>query len=149
VEVLAQRAILVLRHALGASLLLLILLTLMQVTLRYLFRHSIDWVEEISVIVLTWLAWLGAMVLWLQRRHPAVDIVAGALSPSARRHVQRLFDATAIAIGIGLVVSTAGTIDAFAGLELAGLGIDSAIKYQPVMAGGAGLALAGFVNLLR
>jgi TRAP-type C4-dicarboxylate transport system permease small subunit len=149
VELFARRAILVLRHALGASLLLLILLTLMQVTLRYLFRHSIDWVEEISVIVLTWLAWLGATLLWLQRRHPAVDIAAGALSPSARRALQRLFDAAAIVAGVGLVVSTAGTIDAFAGLELAGLGIDSAIKYQPIMAGGGGLALAGLVNLLR
>ena len=148
-ELFAQRAMLILRHALGASLLLLIMLTLMQVTLRYLFRHSIDWVEEISVIVLTWLAWLGATLLWLQRRHPAVDILAGALSPSARRQLHRLFDATAVVVGIGLAVSTAGTIDAFAGLELAGLGIDSAIKYQPVLAGGAGLALAGLVNLLR
>src|SRR5262249_44655495 len=95
-ELFAQRAMLILRHVLGASLLLLIMLTLMQVMLRYLFRHSIDWVEEISVIVLTWLAWLGATLLWLQRRHPAVDILAGALSPSARRQLHRAFHATAL-----------------------------------------------------
>jgi TRAP-type C4-dicarboxylate transport system permease small subunit len=149
VELFAQRTVGLLRHALGASLLLLVLLTLMQVTLRYLFRHSIDWVEEISVVVLTWLAWLGATLLWLQRRHPAVDILASVLSPAARRRLQRLFDAVAIVVGVGLVVSTAGTIDAFAGIELAGLGLDSAIKYEPIMAGGAGLACAGLVNLLR
>ena len=95
-ERLAERAIFILRQALGASLLLLVLLTLMQVALRYLFHHSIDWVEEISVIVLTWLAWLGATLLWLQRRHPAVDILAGALSPPARLLLHRLFDATAV-----------------------------------------------------
>jgi TRAP-type C4-dicarboxylate transport system permease small subunit len=149
VERLAERAVLVLRQILGASLLLLVLLTLMQVALRYLFRHSIDWVEEISVIVLTWLAWVGATLLWLQRRHPAVDILVGSLPPSGRRMLHRLFDTTAVVVGIGMVMSTLGTMDAFVGIELAGLGIDSAIKYQPIMAGGAGLALAGLVNLLR
>jgi TRAP-type C4-dicarboxylate transport system permease small subunit len=149
VERLAGRAMVVLRQALGAGLLLLILLTLMQVALRYLFRNSIDWIEEISVVVLTWLAWVGAALLWLQRRHPAVDIVVGALSPAARRILHRLFDGIAIVVGVGLAVSTLGTIDAFAGIELAGLGIDSAVKYQPILAGGVGLALAGLVNLLR
>ena len=55
----------------------------------------------------------------------------------------------AIAVLGGLAVSTLGTIDMFAGIELAGLGIDSGIKYQPVLAGGIGLAFAGTVNLLR
>ena len=145
----AAAAIVALRQALGASLLLLILLTLMQVVLRYAFSHSIDWVEEISVVVLTWLAWVGATLLWLQRRHPAVDIVIGSLSPAARHRLERLFDVVAVAVGVGLVVSTLGTIQAFAGMELAGLGIDSSVKYEPVLAGGAGLALAGLVNLLR
>lgn len=145
----AAAAIVALRQALGASLLLLILLTLMQVVLRYAFSHSIDWVEEISVVVLTWLAWVGATLLWLQRRHPAVDIVIGSLSPAARHRLERLFDVVAVAVGVGLVVSTLGTIQAFEGMELAGLGIDSSVKYEPVLAGGAGLALAGLVNLLR
>jgi hypothetical protein len=48
-----------------------------------------------------------------------------------------------------LAVSTLGTIDAFDGIELAGLGIDSAVKYQPIFAGGLGLAAAGLMNLLR
>ena len=133
----------------GAGLLVLILLTLMQVTLRYFFRHSIDWVEEISVVVLTWLAWIGATMLWLQRRHPAVDIVIGGCSPATRLALHRLFDGLAIVLGIGLAVATWGTIDMFAGIELAGLGIDSAVKYQPILAGGIGLAFAGLVNLLR
>jgi TRAP-type C4-dicarboxylate transport system permease small subunit len=148
-EAFAQRAIGLLRQAMGAGLLILIALTLMQVTLRYLFRHSIDWVEEISVVVLTWLAWIGATMLWLQRRHPAVDIVIGGLSPAARRALHQAFDVTAVVVGIGLAISTWGTIDMFAGIELAGLGIDSAVKYQPILAGGVGLAFAGGVNLLR
>jgi TRAP-type C4-dicarboxylate transport system permease small subunit len=149
VEAFAQRSVRLLRQAMGAGLLILILLTLMQVALRYVFRHSIDWVEEVSVVVMTWLAWVGATMLWLQRRHPAVDIVVGSLSPSARRVLHGLFDVMAIVLGIGLAVSTWGTLDMFAGMELAGLGIDSAVKYQPVLAGGVGLAFAGVVNLLR
>lgn len=148
-EAFAQRCIAVLRQATGLCLLTLIALTLMQVVLRYVFRHSIDWVEEISVVVLTWLAWVGATLLWLQRRHPAVDLVIAALPPTARRALQRLFDVAAIVLGVGLAISAWHTIDMFAGIELAGLGIDSAVKYQPIVAGGAGLAVAGALNLLR
>ncbi|MFO1157299.1 MAG: TRAP transporter small permease subunit [Reyranellaceae bacterium] len=148
-EGVAQRAIALLRQAMGAGLLLLVGLTLMQVGLRYLLHHSIDWVEEISVVVLTWLAWVGATLLWLQRRHPAVDLAIGALSPTGRLQLYRLFDVAAIVLGIGLAISTRGTIAMFDGIELAGLGIDSAVKYQPVLAGGVGLAFAGAINLLR
>lgn len=149
VEAFAQRCVAVLRHLTGASLLAMIALTLGQVGLRYVFGHSISWVEEISVVLLTWLAWLGATLLWLQRRHPAVDIVIGSLSPGVRASLHRGFDAIAVALGVGLAASALRTIDMFAGIELAGLGIDSGIKYQPIVAGGIGLALAGAVNLLR
>jgi TRAP-type transport system small permease protein len=148
-EVFAQRIIAVLRQVMGAGLLALIALTLMQVVLRYVFSHSLDWIEEISVVILTWLAWVGAMLLWLQRRHPAVDIVIGGLSARRRALFQRAFDVVAIVLGGWLAWSAWQTIDSFAGIELAGLGIDSAVKYQPILAGGVGLALAGIVNLLR
>jgi TRAP-type C4-dicarboxylate transport system permease small subunit len=149
VETFAAGCIAVLRHLAGASLLAMIALTLGQVGLRYLFGHSISWIEEISVVLLTWLAWLGATLLWLQRCHPAVDVVIGVLPAGARLMLHRLFDVTAIVLGAGLAVSALRTIDMFAGIELAGLGIDSAVKYQPIVAGGVGLACAGIVNLLR
>lgn len=148
-EAFAGRCVTALRQGLGAALLALIGLTLLQVTLRYLFRHSLEWVEEISVVILTWLAWAGAAMLWLQRRHPAVDIVVGALAPAARWRLQQLFDVLAVVLGGWLAWSAWHTLDMFAGIELAGLGIDSDVKYQPILAGGLGLAFAGIVNLLR
>ena len=69
-EAFAGRCVTVLRQLLGAALLALIVLTLLQVTLRYLFHHSLEWVEEISVVILTWLAWAGAAMLWLQQTMP-------------------------------------------------------------------------------
>ena len=68
---------------------------------------------------------------------------------SGRVGLQRAFDVVAIVLGGWLAWSAWQTIDSFAGLELAGLGIDSAVKYQPILAGGVGLVLAGIVNLLR
>src|SRR5258708_32064547 len=97
----------------GAGLLALIGLTLMQVTLRYVFHHSLDWVEEISVFVMTWLPWAGAALLWLHRRHPAVDIAARALSPRARDQLQRVFDDVADGLAAqpaGIARKSHGTI---------------------------------------
>lgn len=148
-EVFAQQCIAVLRHAMGGGLLALIGLTLVQVALRYLFGHSITWIEEISVVVLTWIAWVGATLLWLMRRHPAVDIVISGVTERVRAALHRSFDVAAVVLGVGLTVASLQTIDMFVGIELAGLGIDAAVKYQPILAGGIGLAFAGIVNLLR
>lgn len=135
------------RHALGAGLAFIAGLAVLQVVLRYVFAASITWVEEVSVLVLLWIAWTGAIHLWLARGHIAVDLLIGG-EGRGRELLNRVLDLAAIAGGLLLVWAAQTTVAAFGGILMGSLEIPGAIKFYPVVVGGAGLALAGAVNLL-
>jgi len=135
------------RHGLGAGLAFMAGLAVLQVVLRYLFAASITWVEEVSVLALLWIAWMGAVHLWLARGHIGVDLLVPTVG-KGRDRLNRLLDLSAIAGGLLLVWAAQATVAAFGGVVMGSLEIPGAIKYYPVVFGGAGLALAGLVNLL-
>ena len=138
----------VLASAIGAMLAALVLIALAQIVLRYFFGNSLIWAEEASVVLLLLMTWVGGPYLWLQRGHIAVDIFTKALSPITQSRLRRGSDLAAIPVGLLIAVLAWQTAAANQGMELAGLNIDSAWKYAPVIVGGILLALAGLTNLL-
>jgi len=147
-EIVHSRLSSVLAALVGLSLLTILSLAFLQVVLRYAFAASILWVEEVSVMGLGWMAWLGATQLWLQRQHISVDILP-ARHGVMRATLSRLADLLAVAFGVALFMVATTTIDAFAGIEMGSLEIDAGVKYYPLIGGGSGLALAGALNLWR
>jgi TRAP-type transport system small permease protein len=131
----------------GLLLAALVLLTLLQVVLRYVFSASLVWAEEASVIALIWMTWIGAAKLWLDRRHIEVDLFTKAMSPAKRHLLNAVFDILMIVFGVLLCWFASKTITVNTGLELAGLKIDSAEKYRPILVGAALLAAAAFIAL--
>lgn len=57
-----------------------------QVVFRYFIGNSLDWIEEVSRILLIWLTYIGAAVALKRKGHIAVDAFLG-LFPEAFRHV--------------------------------------------------------------
>ena len=135
------------RHGLGAGLAFMAGLAVLQVVLRYVFADSITWVEEISVLVLLWLAWIGAIHLWLDRSHIAVDLLLPDAGPR-RDAIAAIFDLAAIAAGLTLAWAAETTLAAFGGVLYGSVEWPGEVKYLPVLIGGAGIALAGLLNLL-
>ncbi len=127
----------------------LVCLAFAQVVLRYLFNSAVLWVEEVSVMALIWLAWTGIVYLWLTRSHIAVDLIGAALSPVGRAWAARAVDSLACVAGVALVTVSLGTLEVYSGMDLGSLEIDASVKYYPITAGGAGLALAAVLNLWR
>lgn len=135
------------RWLLGGGLAAIAGLAVLQVALRYLFANSITWVEEVSVLAMLWIAWIGAIHLWLDRSHIAVDLLLPAAGPG-RRLAASVFDLAAIAGGLALAWAAQATIDAFGGLLYGSVEWPGEVKYLPVQVGGIGLAIAGLLNLL-
>lgn len=135
-----------LRQVCGATLALIVTLAFLQVVLRYGFAASIVWVEEVSVLLLLLLCWLGAVHLWLTRKHILVDLVARR--GRARRVADRALDVAGLAAGAALAVVSLETLTAFRGIEMGSLELDASLRYYPILAGGAGIAVAALVNLL-
>lgn len=133
----------------GASLLVMLLLAFTQVVLRYAFAASLLWVEEVSVMLLSWMAWLGAIQLWLDREHLVVDLLPAQRAAGLRHGIAVGVNGLAVVGGIALAVVSMETLTAFGGIEMGSLEIDASIKYYPVVAGGVGLAAAGGLELWR
>jgi TRAP-type transport system small permease protein len=57
-----------------------------QVVFRYFIGTSLDWIEEVSRILLIWLTYIGAAVALKRKGHIAVDTLLG-LFPDSIRHI--------------------------------------------------------------
>jgi TRAP-type C4-dicarboxylate transport system permease small subunit len=133
--------------ALGACVVAMTGLAILQVALRYVFAASLVWVEEISVVIMLWMTWLGVAVLWLTQSHIAVDLLISRLSQHTKRALAVVFDGIAIIIAGALLWASRETLSTMVGMELDTLAFDLSIKYYPVPVGAVGLGLAAFLDL--
>jgi TRAP-type transport system small permease protein len=122
-------------------------LAILQVILRYVFAASFIWVEEVSVIMMLWMTWLGATVLWLTQGHIAVDFLTGRCSRHTNKILTVIFDGLAILIAVALIWASRETLATMVGMELDTLAIDLRIKYYPVFVGAIGLGVAACLDL--
>jgi TRAP-type C4-dicarboxylate transport system permease small subunit len=122
-------------------------LAVLQVVLRYIFASSLMWVEEVSVIIMLWMTWLGGSLLWLTRGHIVVDLLTNQFSPRMQKTIASLIDILVIILTGTLFVISQETLRTLAGLELDSLPIYLTIKYYPVPFGALGLVMAAILNL--
>jgi TRAP-type C4-dicarboxylate transport system permease small subunit len=71
-------------------------LVFVNVVSRYVFNHSIIWVEELTQYQMIWITYLGAGLALREGRHVAVETLQDLL-PQAARRVLRTLVAAAIA----------------------------------------------------
>jgi TRAP-type C4-dicarboxylate transport system permease small subunit len=133
--------------ALGTCVMAMTGLAVLQVVLRYVFASSLIWVEEVSVIIMLWMTWLGVSVLWLTQSHIAVDFLSGRLSQRINRVLAVIFNGIAIIIAGAILWVSRETLSTMVGMELDTLAIDLSIKYYPVPVGAVGLGLAALLDL--
>lgn len=133
--------------ALGTCVMAMTGLAVLQVVLRYVFASSLIWVEEVSVIIMLWMTWLGVSVLWLTQSHIAVDFLTSRLSQRINRVLAVIFNGIAIIIAGAILWASRETLSTMVGMELDTLAIDLSIKYYPVPVGAVGLGLAALLDL--
>lgn len=106
-----------------------IIVTVINVFARYLFKYSIPWAQEVSGIAWTWTVMLG--ISWCYRRnmHMGVDFVLEKLKPSVRRFVY-IFSFTILLIAMIFMTYMSIVITINGGYKLTSyFGIPYAIKY--------------------
>jgi TRAP-type C4-dicarboxylate transport system permease small subunit len=79
------------------------LLVFLNVVTRYVFNHSIIWVEELTQYEMIWVAYLGAGLALREGRHVAVDTLQDLLPALPRKWLRTLI---AIAVAAFLLVLT-------------------------------------------
>ncbi len=124
----------------GLSLALLVVLTFVQVLGRYFFGRSYAWVEELSVLILCWVAWTTACLVLRDNRHLKMTFILDKIPVKWRRLVT-LSMGVIILIFLGIVVYTSkGTIEAMSGISFVALPLPLNAKYLAVPVGAVLLA---------
>ena len=116
-------------------------LVFLNVVTRYLFNHSIIWVEELTQYQMIWVAYLGAGLALREGRHVAVDTLQDLL-PAPLRRVLRQGLAVAIALFCAALAVLGVQIAAFTwNQETPVMNIPAGVPYLAVPLGAAGVLL--------
>ncbi|MCW5634341.1 MAG: TRAP transporter small permease [Rubrivivax sp.] len=116
-------------------------LVFLNVVTRYLFNHSIIWVEELTQYQMIWVAYLGAGLALRESRHVAVDSLQDLLPAPWRRHLRTLL-AVAMAVFLAVLAVLGFQIVAFTwGQETPVMNIPTGVPYLAVPVGAAAFLL--------
>ena len=128
-------------YAVGALVIAVCGVVLLQVVLRYLFALPNPWSEEVSRFCFIWMSMLGASLAVAHRSHFRFDVVTGRMPARARRRVEALAAVIVLLFALLLI----GTGIALMGLTLgersAALNLPVVIVYAAAPVCGACMAI--------
>jgi TRAP-type C4-dicarboxylate transport system permease small subunit len=127
------------RIALGLAGLGLVVMTgfvAWQVFGRYVLNQSPSWTEPASVMLMSWVIFLGAAVGVRDNTHLGFDVLIYVLPKGAKRILRMISDLIVLAFGFGMVWYGAQLVGLTWNTTLPALGISGAFDYLPVVGGG-------------
>ena len=131
----------------GLSIATLVVFTFVQVVGRYIFGRSWGWIEEVSIVILCYTAWVTACLLLKDNRHLTVTIVILRI-PKQWRYILRLVMESIVVIFLLIVIyASKGTIDSMEGITFMSFNFPINIKFYSVPIGAAILAYYQIRNL--
>lgn len=126
----------------------MVVLEATQVALRYGFGTGFIWTGDVSVLLMQWLAWIGAPALWLRRGHINIDLIDTLFGNKATQRLFRLLDGVMIAGALAILYFGLDVLAAFSLTEIPSLGLSGDVKYYPIMASACLLVVTGSINLM-
>lgn len=135
--------------AAGAMLVTLILIFGWLVWGRYVMNDTPTWVEQVSLILVVWITFLGAAVAVHQRAHLAVDFIRDAFPDRLRRAATVLADLMVLGFAAAMVWHGYLLTEAGTARDVPMLGVSEAWRVAAVPVSGALITLFISVRLLR
>ncbi len=124
-------------------------LALCNVVGRYILKHTIFWVEEVSALSMGWMVAFGAALMWVRHNHIVMDALDYMLSDK----MKYIWD-----IGVNIIGMAVSLIFFFAGIKalkmntgysISLLGYDESIRYLFVPVMGALLFIGTVLTLIQ
>ena len=129
--ILAKISVLYLRLSQGA-LVVLVVGILLEVVMRYFLGRTFVGSAELTRLVITWVVFLMAFVLFRSRRHIVVTALVDMLGPRLNRLFDTIINLATIVLSVYVLVQL-GNVWEFLGLKTAVFGIpDTVFKTAPV-----------------
>ncbi len=135
-------------------LLMLMLLTMTcvmfaQIIWRYLLQSPLVWSEELALLLMVWMTFLGSALMLERKEHVAIDLLVEWLPPSLNRLMQIIGAFVVLTFNLALTYGALLIVETAREAIMPGLKISSAWQYMGVLIGGGLLVLVSIEALLQ
>lgn len=124
-------------------------INVLQVFTRYFFDIIILWIEDVSILALSWMTACGIPWLWLEKNHIFMDVIDIVVPAKIVRFLKDIIELAGIAGGMALIRIGARTIEVNSGYIYSTLRYDEAIRYYPLVFTGVMVVAACLLNIAK
>ncbi len=139
----------VLRWILMLMVFAMTLVILGQVIWRYVLETPFVWSEELSLLLMTWMTFLGSALLMMRYEHLAIDVFVDTLSPRWRHAANILGRALIFAFCLCLIYGAWILVGKTYKSITPGLQISVAWQYGGALVGGVLMAMVSLEQLIN
>jgi len=131
------------------TLMLLIMTSVLfaQIVFRYFFQHPLVWSEELALVLMIWLTYLGSALLLATHEHISIDFLVELMPKAGQRWLAVVVAVLMIIFNIALTYGAWLVARATMRSTSPGLGISEAWHYAGPVIGGLLLVLVSFEEL--
>lgn len=119
-----------------------------QIVFRYFFEMPLVWSEEMALVLMLWITFLGAALLLESKEHISIDFLVEMMSPGAQRLMAIVATVLLLIFNVALTYGAFLVVEATASSITPGMKISVAWHYGGAMVGGFLLALVSIEHLL-
>lgn len=139
----------IMQYSLAIMLIIVVSLAVLQVLTRYFISVSIIWIEEVSIIALSWMACIGTPWMWLKNEHISMDVMNNILSEKVIQIMDIIINLFAIAMGFGLIKVGTKAIVVNKGFVLSLIRYDESYRYYPLVLCGILWIICAAINIVK
>lgn len=122
---------------------------LVNVVGRYLFQHTIFWVEEVTALVMGWMVAFAVPLLWIEENHIVMNALDYMLNEEMKYWWSIVVDVIAFFIGVIFLYAGLKAYRINSGYSTSLLQYDESIRYLFVPVMGGLLSFASFLTLIK
>ncbi|WP_367716172.1 TRAP transporter small permease [Nitratireductor sp. GISD-1A_MAKvit] len=135
-------------------LLMLMLLTMTcvmfaQIIWRYLLQSPLVWSEELALLLMVWMTFLGSALMLERKEHVAIDLLVEWLPPAFARLMAIVGALVVLIFNLALTYGALLIVETAREAIMPGLKISSAWQYMGVLIGGGLLVLVSIEALIQ
>ena len=126
----------------------LVLITVVQVFLRYVLRSPVSWSEEIALLLLVWFGMLAVAIAVFRHTHMVISVVWDRFPPPVQHVVNIAVELLIIIFALNIAINAQLLIDIVGDQPLSASELPKAWLYYPLQFGGGLMAFNAIGNIL-
>lgn len=113
----------------------MVLVIFFQVIMRYVFKNSLSWSEELGKFIFVWISWIGIAIGQKRGEHIRITILVDRLPFKAQQFLILLSDLVVVGICVVTTYYAISLVGSQAGTRYAGIKISMSWGYLSVAVG--------------